>query len=148
MRRSQGFTLLEIMIVVAIIGILAAVAVPQYQNYVLQSRVTIATSVLSAMRVSMEQYFQDNRSYIGACLAGTVAPTPGPAPNAINPSFTFNCGPNPPTLTTYTVTATGAGPMAGFIYTIDEQNVRATLGTGPWGVTNVACWVQQKGGNC
>ena len=149
MRRSQGFTLLEIMIVVAIIGILAAVAVPQYQNYVRQSRVTIATSVLSAMRVSMEQYFQDNRSYAGACVpgTGTVAPLPGPAPNATSPSFTFSCNP-PPGLTTYIVTATGVGPMAGFIYTINEQNVRATLGTGPWGVTNTACWVQQKGGNC
>ena len=147
MRRSQGFTLLEIMIVVAIIGILAAVAVPQYQNYVRQSRVTIATSVLSAMRVSMEQYFQDNRSYAGACAPGTVAPTPGPAPNATSPSFTFSCAPAP-TLTTYTVTATGLGPMAGFIYTINEQNVRATLGTGPWGVTNATCWIQQKGGNC
>ena len=146
MRRSQGFTLIEIMMVIAIIGILVAVAVPQYQNYVRQSRITIATSVLSAMRVSMEQYFQDNRSYIGACQAGTVAPTPGPAPNATNPSFTFAC--SNLALTTYTVTATGAGPMAGFIYTINEQNVRATLGTGPWAVTNAACWIQQKGGNC
>ena len=147
MRRSQGFTLIEIMMVIAIIGILVAVAVPQYQNYVRQSRITIATSVLSAMRVSMEQYFQDNRSYVGACQPGTVAPTPGPAPNATTPSFTFNCNPAPG-LTTYTVTATGVGPMAGFIYTINEQNVRATLGTGPWGVTNAACWIQQKGGNC
>lgn len=146
MRRSQGFTLIEIMIVVAIIGILAAVAVPQYQNYVRQSRVTIASSTLSAMRVSMEQYFQDNRSYVGACQPGTVAPTPGPAPNATSPSFTFAC--SNLALTAYTVTATGAGPMAGFIYTINEQNVRATLGTGPWGVTNAACWIQQKGGNC
>lgn len=146
MRRSQGFTLIEIMMVIAIIGILVAVAVPQYQNYVRQSRVTIATSVLSAMRVSMEQYFQDNRSYANACLPGTVAPTPPDAPNATNPSFRFAC--SNLTLTTYTVTATGAGPMVGFIYTINEQNVRATLGTGPWGVTNPACWVQQKGGNC
>lgn len=146
MRRSQGFTLIEIMMVIAIIGILLAFAVPQYQNYVRQSRVTIATSVLSAMRVSMEQYFQDNRSYIGACQPGTVAPTPGPAPNATNPSFNFAC--SNLGLTTYTVTATGAGPMAGFVYTINEQNVRATTSTGPWGVASATCWIQQKGGNC
>ncbi len=147
MRRSQGFTLIEIMMVIAIIGILLAFAVPQYQNYVRQSRVTIATSVLSAMRVSMEQYFQDNRSYVGACQPNTVAPLPGPAPNATNPSFIFTCQPAP-TATTYLVTATGAGPMAGFVYTINEQNVRATVSTGPWAVANPTCWVQQKGGNC
>lgn len=146
MRRSQGFTLIEIMIVIAIIGILSAVAMPQYQDYVRRSRITIATSALSAMRVSMEQYFQDNRSYIAACQPGTVAPTPGPAPNATSPSFTFAC--SNLALTTYTVTATGVGQMAGFIYTINEQNVRATLGTGPWAVTNAACWIQKGDGNC
>lgn len=151
MRRSQGFTLIEILIVVAIIGILVGFAVPQYQNYVRQSRITLATSVLSSMRVSMEQFFQDNRSYAGSCVAGTVAPPPAAVPTAANPAFTFNCQTPPPTATTYLVTATGVGSMAGFVYTIDQNNVRQTPSATPWtSVTpaSTTCWIQKKGENC
>ena len=76
MRRHQGFTLIELMIAVAIVAILSAIAIPSYTEYVQRSRIIEATSTLSSMRVKMEQYFQDNRSYVNACTAGTVAPTP------------------------------------------------------------------------
>ena len=76
MRASRGFTLIELMIVVGIIAILAAIAIPSYSEYVRRSRITEAVSALSGMRVQMEQYFQDNRTYAGACASGTVATLP------------------------------------------------------------------------
>ena len=76
MRSATGFTLIEVMITVAIIAILAAVAIPSYTDYITRSKIQEATSSLLAMRTKMEQYFQDQRTYVGACAANTVAPLP------------------------------------------------------------------------
>lgn len=137
--KQSGFTLIEIMIVVAIIGILAAIALPSYTDYVRRGRIPEATNGLSAMSVRLEQYFQDSRTYVGACAAGTVAPL---VPDTTN--FAFTC----PTLTatTYTVQATGAGPMAGFTFTINQIGGRATTAAPSGWTTNTACWVSSKGG--
>jgi type IV pilus assembly protein PilE len=142
MRRHTGFTLIEVMIVVAIIAILSAIAVPSYSEYVIRSRLTDGISGLSAMRVRMEQYFQDNRSYAAtpaACSSGSIAPLP-----TAN-YFTFACtlGPN-----TYLITATGTGPMNGFVYTLNQDNTRATTGV-ITGWSNGNCgWVMKKDGSC
>src|SRR5688572_17819740 len=72
-QRSQGFTLIEVMITVAIIGILAAVALPSYRDYVLRGQVVDATSGLAAMRADMERHYQDNRTYASV---GTTFITP------------------------------------------------------------------------
>ena len=63
-RPSQGFTLIELMITVAIVAILAAIAYPNYRNYVIRGQLVDATQGLSAVRANMERYYQDNRSYL------------------------------------------------------------------------------------
>ncbi|MCW8125640.1 pilin [Microbulbifer halophilus] len=65
MKKQQGFTLIELMIVVAIIGILAAVAIPQYQNYVSKSQVTRVMQETGAMKTIIETCLLDGRTTIG-----------------------------------------------------------------------------------
>jgi len=145
--RSTGFTLIEVMITVAVVAILAAIAIPSYSQYILRANVTEAVAGLSDMRVKMEQYYQDQRNYTGGggitapCQPGTVAPLPSAR------NFVFSC--SGLTATGYTVTATGANNMAGFVYTIDQAGTKTTTLPVSSGWANQGCgWVLKKDGSC
>ena len=66
MNAQKGFTLIELMIVVAIIGILAAVAIPQYQNYIAKSQVSRVMGELGALRTAVETCTLDGKLTVGA----------------------------------------------------------------------------------
>ena len=62
-QREQGFTLIELMIVVAIIGILAALAIPAYQDYTIRAQVSEGLSLAGGAKASMSEYYQDKGSW-------------------------------------------------------------------------------------
>jgi type IV pilus assembly protein PilE len=117
--KSHGFTLIEVLIAMVVLGILATIAIPNYSRYVTRGQLVEATNALAEYRVRMEQFYQDNRSYQnagGAC----GAPVPGNLTN-----FAITCA-LAAAGQAYTATATGAANAAGFVYTVDQANVRAT----------------------
>lgn len=118
-REQSGFTLIEVMVVVAILGILAAIAIPNYSRYVTRGNLVEAGNALSEYRVRMEQFYQDNRTYanVGG-ICGQVVPA---ALDNFGVACAITAGGQ-----AFTATATGAGVTNGFIYTINQANVRAT----------------------
>ena len=143
MKKQNGFTLVELMIVVAIIGILSAIAMPSYNDYVTRGKLPEATSALSDGRIKMEQFFQDNRTY-DKNGDGTTCP---PGIPAATTNFTYACNNLSPT--TYTITATGIGSLSVFSYSIDQSNTKRTTALkAGWGTVPANCWITQKGGAC
>jgi type IV pilus assembly protein PilE len=146
MHRRKGFTLIELMIVVAVIAILAAVALPSYTSYVTRSKLSEAHSALSDLRVKLEQRFQDARSY------ANCAPIVAAATNVRY--FVLACRVVADPANMFTIEAVGQNELAGITFTVNESNVRATEVTGGSKMANngyVAsntCWVTRKGGQC
>jgi type IV pilus assembly protein PilE len=140
---QKGFTLIELMIVVAVIGILAAIALPAYQDYVKRAHATEATSALADMRIRMEQYFQDNKTYAGA---DAVVPSMCSAPAGVSTTFfNFNCSVIPNKLG-YTLSATGKNSMSNFNYSIDQDNKKSSTAFGT--PADGDCWTMSETGSC
>lgn len=151
MRQAHGFTLIELAVSLGVIGILAAVAVPQYRQYTVRPKVAEAFNTLSDLRVRMEQYYQDNRNYgpAGALACGLTMPA---SPQVT--FFTYTCALDATdnnqafTITASAVAGKGLTNTAGdYAYTINQSDVRRSL-TVDATVKNINCWVSVKSGTC
>jgi len=147
-RAARGFTLIEVMITVAIIGILAAIALPSYRQYLLRGQIVDATTALATFRGNMERYFQDNRTY---AAVGTIVPPCATTDATLRTigSFVVTCTGTLDALN-FTLSATGSGATAGFVYTVNQRDQRATtaVGTNSGWNTSTTCWVLKKGQTC
>ena len=132
MKRNAGFTLVELMIVVAIVAILAAIAVPMYTDYITRAQLVPAHTGLAGLRVKMEQGYQDNRQY--ACLAAAELKID---------KFNVVCAATPQT---FLITATGSeGRVTGFAFSIDERGNRTTVAAPvDWMPAVTSCFVARK----
>ncbi|WP_280154314.1 type IV pilin protein [Piscinibacter sp. XHJ-5] len=138
--RQRGFTLIEIMIVVAVVAILSVVAVPAYRDYLTRGRIPEATSALATRQVQAEQFFQDNRTYVGATNPACVADSTGTY---------FNLSCSVQTATQVTIQAVGKGAMAGFTYTVNQANTKTSAVPSGWTTHSPNnCWVVRKDGQC
>lgn len=138
------------MITVAIIGILAAVALPSYVDYVRRGQLPEAFNALSDYRTKMEQYYQDNRNYgssATACADNAAADTWNTFPKTIK-YFSFDCRANTVAgdskQQSYIITATGvAGRAVGYDYTINQNGDRSTTKF-KGGTVAAGCWLTKS----
>ena len=139
--RSAGFTLIELMIAVLILGILVAIAMPQYQQYVTNSYQSTCAAKLVEMSNQMERIFTENQTY----QPGGSAPSANDLVNtATCPADTqpapYNLSVNVPDDTSYTLSATPQGRQANNsdcgTLTLDQAGVRTAGGS----ASGEECW--------
>jgi len=137
MKSENGFTLIELMIVVAVVGILAVIAYPSYNQYVTRSNRSVAASFMLSVANKQEQYMLDARQYASALSTLNLAP---PAEVSKNYAITVVAN-NAATPPSYTITATPTGAQLSndtncANLTLDQTGAKGISGTG----SVAACW--------
>ncbi len=138
-RRAAGFTLIELMIVVAIVAILVAVALPSYESYVIRTRRAAAAGCVTDLSAFMERVYAANLRYDQNNAAATALPNVQCRTDLAG-SYTFAFAAGQPQQRTFGIVATPAGAQAKDTdcanLSIDQAGVKAISGSS----TVAACW--------
>lgn len=130
--RANGFTLVELIIAVAIVGILATIALPSYKSYVLRSRRTEAMTELTKAQAVIERCYAANFTYIASLCPAAPSPTPQGFYTMTSVS----------SATTYTFTATALGSQTAdtlcATMSIDQASQKLAADIG--GTAQPSCW--------
>lgn len=141
--KQKGFTLLEIMVVIAILGIITSIALPSYQGYMISGRLAEAYAGMASAQSRLDQYYLDNRNY-GVGADGAAC---GVADAAAGENFAVTCvmaddGQG------YLITATGANSASAFEFTLNSAGIKATTAAESGWSTSTSCWISNSGGAC
>jgi type IV pilus assembly protein PilE len=132
MRKNKlGFTLIELMITVAVLGVLAAIAIPNYQQYIIRGNRADAKAILMEAAQYMERYYTTNNTYVGATVLSAVSPK-GASATSKKYDITFSSG---PTATTFTIKAETANSQDN-----DTCGDLTISNTGAQTPTTAGCW--------
>lgn len=141
LKNGKGFSLIELMIVVAVIAIIASIAIPSYNRYVTRTKRADAMGALLSAAQAVERYKANNNfSFEGVDTAGVInTQVPADGGNAY-----YNISFSNVTASTYTLTATptGSQPTADGSLTINEQGAKT------WSKNSSNCWPESGGDSC
>lgn len=135
--KTKGFTLIEMMVTVAILGILSAIALPSYREYVNQSKRAEAQAALLEAAQALERNYSVNGTYLNGGALAAVFPTRAPATGTANYTIAAE---GTPTSSTFVLKATRAGSMSSDAcgdYLIDQAGTRALSGASK---SVAECW--------
>ncbi len=134
---EKGFTLIEIMIAIAIVGITLAIAIPSYNSHIQKTRRVEATTALVDLAAKLERYHTTNNTYVGATIPGLGVESP--TPNGNYALSILSQTPNTYTIRATRVVTTAQANDACGDFTLTNTGAEGLVGNAI-GFTNAICW--------